>query len=657
MGAARVHWKRGRWALAILLAVATPVRGKDAPAAPPAAAKPDTAPPARLPAARFALERAVRTPMISPDGEWVAARVRDGGKEYLLAYPFGHPTTGARTIALGDTAVSAIHWAGSRRLLLTVVGKATVDDTVYPTTRLIAADLATKKLTLLDRRSQGLMAGDVLYVDPAGDWAMVSSQNDVFSTPSVKRIDLNTGATTTVQRARPDVWDWYADGRGNVRAGIAYAGERWTLWYRDGPEDSLRAIRGRAARDDHGAVDKIVVTGDPARSVIVTNSRTGRFGAYRYDMTTGNVGEPVFEHPEVDIDRVLTSDDGTVTGVLYADDRARTHWIDPAMKRVQGVIDKVLPDASNTILGYSADLNRLLIWSGTASDPGEYYLYDRKAKTMQGFAEPFDRQDLASYAPVRPIEYASRDGLKIRGYLTLPRGRPAKGLPLVVMPHGGPFVRDHWDFDPYVQFLANRGYAVLQPNFRGSTGYGKAFVERGYGQWGLAMQDDIDDGMDWLARQGTIDPKRTCIMGASYGGYAALWGAIRNPERYRCAISLAGVTDLPDMLSYDRRAFNAPRYFRSWQRRVRGEDKRDLDLVSPVAQAARLKVPVLIAQGEKDTIVPPRQARAMIKAMAAAGRTPQSVFYAQEAHGLDEPANATDFLTRVDRFLAAHNPS
>jgi TonB family protein len=346
-----------------------------------------------------------------------------------------------------------------------------------------------------------------------------------------------------------------------------------------------------------------------------------------------------------------------VTGVAYEDDRPRTKWLVPELEQLQAQIDRTLRGKDNRILNMSRDQNVVLLWSGGADDPGTYYVFDRAARRMNIFASPYDRLDGARFSPVKSVRYAARDGLSIPAYLTLPQGREAKGLPLIVLPHGGPFIRDSHAFHPWVQFLADRGYAVLQPNYRGSTGYGRTYVERGYGEWGRKMQDDLDDGVAWLEEAGTIDPKRVCIMGASYGGYAALWGAIRNPELYRCAISLAGVTDVGGMLKYDSKFLIAKRYSKQWRKKVVGEQSRDLAAVSPLQQAARLNVPVLIAHGERDTNVPVDQGRKMVAALKARGAPVQSAFYPGEGHSFHRAEDSIDFLRRVEAFLEIHNPA
>jgi TonB family protein len=332
-------------------------------------------------------------------------------------------------------------------------------------------------------------------------------------------------------------------------------------------------------------------------------------------------------------------------------------WLIPELEALQAQIDRTFKGKDNRIVNFSRDQNRVLIWSGGADDPGTYYVFDRAGKRMNIFASPYDRLTDVRLSTVKPVRYQSRDGLSIPAYLTLPAGREAKDLPLIVMPHGGPFIRDSYAFDPWVQLLANRGYAVLQPNFRGSTGYGRAYVERGYGEWGGKMQDDLDDGVDWLAAAGTIDPKKVCLMGGSYGGYAALWGAIRNPDKYRCAISFAGVSDVRSLLKYSNEFLIARRYTKQWRKKIVGAEARDLAAVSPLQQAARLNVPVLIAHGERDSTVPVDQSRKMVAALKGRGASVQSAFYPNAAHGFDRTDDSIDFLKRVEAFLDVHNPA
>jgi dipeptidyl aminopeptidase/acylaminoacyl peptidase len=228
---------------------------------------------------------------------------------------------------------------------------------------------------------------------------------------------------------------------------------------------------------------------------------------------------------------------------------------------------------------------------------------------------------------------------------------------LIILPHGGPYgVRDTLDYNTEVQFLANRGYAVLQPNFRGSDSYGEEYYKRGEGQIGRAMQDDLDDGMDWLEKEGTIDPARVCVVGTSYGGYAAMWSVIRNPERYRCAASFAGVTDFKSQLKYDGK-FVKSRYARAWRDKVRGAEDFDLDTVSPAQNAEKLTRPLLIAHGDEDSTVPYSQFTKMMKALKKAKKTVDNHTYKGEGHGFDDSVNKKDWLDRLEAFLAKHNPA
>jgi dipeptidyl aminopeptidase/acylaminoacyl peptidase len=614
-------------------------------------------PPVRPSIADFAEEPIAVGAQLSADGKLLAARSWTGDVSRILIFDATNAASPPRVISLGKTDVTSITWAGGDRLLLRIRRYERIYDQTYPMTRLIVVDISTGASRLADPNNRGLLGGDVLYTDPQGQTALVASQDTIFDSPAVKRVDLATGKATIVEKPRPDVWDWYADSDGVVRAGLAYSERSWKLFYRDKAGEPLRVIKGKFEKDDEASVDRFTF-GQSGTGTIVTNERTGRFAVYRYDFKTGTVGEPIFEDAEVDVTGVWGDRwSGDVAGIEYENDRKRFLWLDPDLKKVQAKLDKALPDKVNEIVSRSRDNAKLLIYSSSASDPGAYFLLDQKTLKMNPVYAPLARIDPDLLSPTTSLRYKARDGLSIPAYLTLPKGLEGKQLPLIVMPHGGPFLRDSWAYDSMVQFLASRGYAVFQPQFRGSTGYGKNFVEKGYGQWGRAMQDDLDDGLDHLVKSGVADPKRVCIVGSSYGGYAALWGAIRNPERYRCAASLAGVTDLDAQLKANRKSFSATRYFREWRTIVAGEQKIDLATVSPLQQAGRLKVPVLIGHGEKDEVVPVQQGRAMVETLQRGRAEVTSVFYPKSGHDLEGDGDLADYLGRLEAFLKKNNPA
>jgi len=614
--------------------------------------------PARLTAADFAAQPIFSDPLLSPDGHSIAVDEKRGKYSAVVVMNADKPTAPPAEFSLGNAHFEDMHWAGNRKLLLTVRSTSWLYNVELPIFRLVAVDVDTGQSLALDRKSRGILAGIVLYTDPQGTWALVSSQDTIDDLPSVKRVDLTTGVATVVEKPRSNVWDWYADSHGVVRGGLAYTDTRWALWYREKAGDPLKELKGKFDKNDDGTVDRFVFTQQDGTGAVVTNEKTGRFGLYNYDFNTDSIGAPIYENPDVDItDVVSDSDTGEIRGVTYEDDRRRTHWLDPALAKLQAQLDKAMPGAMNDIVSITDDQSRALVLSESSSSPPVYFLLDRKAGQMHPVIDNFTRINSAALAPVMAVNYAARDGLNIPAYLTLPNGKPAKALPLVVLPHGGPFERDDWSYDPLVQFIASRGYAVLQPEFRGSTGYGKTFVEAGYGQWGHKMQDDLDDGVDWLVRSGKVDPKRVCIMGGSYGGYAALWGAIRNPDRYRCAISFAGVSDLRAQLEANRKSLSAARYFKAWRTKVAGNGKVDLAAVSPITYAAKLKVPVLIAHGEQDETVDPAQSHAMVNALVKAHANVTSVFYPNGDHSWGDAADFEDLLKRVEAFLATNNPA
>lgn len=615
-------------------------------------------PPERIPVEALAELPFISEPVLSPDGKRIVARINFDGKERLAIYDLSAgPEAEPKIVPTEDLSVRWFRWAGNERIL--VGYNSLIFSPVFiflPATRLKSYDLKAGSLMNIGK-SEGLLGDDVIYVDPHGRYILLSAQEDADDTPSVNRVDLATGASIEVQKKKSNIWSWFADAEGTVRGGVSYNDNRWSIHYRSGANGDLRRFGSGTISEDVGSVDSVSLLTGTNQGVIVTAGASGRFGVYALQLGSGTL-TPLFEHPTVDVKSIqLSPDGGQLEGVFYEDERLRVKWMKPELEQLQAEIDRTFPGKSNLILTRSQDDNVVLLWSGGADDPGTYYVFNRKGRRMNVFASPYDRLTNAKFAPVKPVTYTARDGLKIPGYLTLPAGREARNLPLIVMPHGGPFIRDSWTFNPWVQLLANRGYAVLQPNFRGSTGYGRDFVGRGSGQIGKAMQDDLDDGIDWLSASGTVDPKRVCIMGASYGGYAALWGAIRNPERYRCAISYAAVTDMRAMIKYDSQLVIARRYFRAWKQRVYGEERLDLDSVSPLRLAGRLRVPVLVAHGEADTIVPADQSKKLVAELKKRAIPVVSAFYAGEAHGFTRNSSSVDFLKRAEAFLAIHNPA
>ncbi|MEP9358632.1 S9 family peptidase [Sphingomonas sp. KR3-1] len=596
--------------------------------------------------------------VISPDGQHVAAEARRGDKQViLLTEADPAKSIESHVVQIPENFdIRWVRWAGSGKVLISLLttGKAFGID--MPITRLIEMDVRTTQTSFVGLKELGLLGDDVIYVDPAGGFVLLNAQPSLFDYPAVYRIDLATLKAERVVKAQQGVWSWYADDKGVVRAGVGSEDKKWWVFYRERADQPFERTKRREYDDDDVGIDKFLPLGGSDTGYAVAAGKSGRFGLYKYDFRADAIGDLVYENPEVDIDD-FDLKDGVPSAVYFTDDRPQIEWFDPALKKLQARLDHALPGRANRVISRSADDMRLLVLSSSAEDPGTVYFFDRKANRMSPFAALYEPLIGKRLAPMEPVRYQARDGLEVRGYLTLPPGRDAKGLPLIVMPHGGPFARDSWGYDAWVQYLASKGYAVLQPNYRGSTGFGKAFVDKGVGQFGRGMQDDVDDGVKWLAARGTVDAKRVCIMGASYGGYAAMLAAVRNPEIYRCAISFAGLSDVAAQLRYDRKSFAASRYYRNWRDKVRGDKDFELDTISPLKMAEKMTVPILIAHGTKDRTVPVAQSQNLHDALLKLKRPHEFVLYKDEAHGFSNPANATDFLNRVGAFLDKHNPA
>jgi dipeptidyl aminopeptidase/acylaminoacyl peptidase len=342
--------------------------------------------------------------------------------------------------------------------------------------------------------------------------------------------------------------------------------------------------------------------------------------------------------------------------VVHEDVVVRTHWIDPQWAGIMAAVQSQFPEHALLLTSISDDEKRFVVRTFSDRDPGQYLLGEmgprglglRPITAVRPAIKPEEM------ARMMPIRYAARDGLEIHGYLTKPVGAGNRPSPLLVMPHGGPFgPRDSWNFNPEVQFLANRGYAVLQPNFRGSGGYGRSFERAGYREWGGKMQDDLTDAVQWAIREGHADPERVGIIGASYGGYAALAGVAFTPELYRVGINYVGVSDLRLITRFDLRTDAAST---AWFERAVGRDPQLLAARSPVEHVSRIRVPTLHAYGRNDPRVRFEHWEALERELKRHGKVYESLIEDREGHGFEKEETATGFYGAVERFLARHLP-
>ncbi|HLL42142.1 MAG TPA: prolyl oligopeptidase family serine peptidase, partial [Segetibacter sp.] len=338
----------------------------------------------------------------------------------------------------------------------------------------------------------------------------------------------------------------------------------------------------------------------------------------------------------------------------WTGEKEEKHFFDKEWGDIYDNLKKKFPNNTVDFVGYDDNRTKAIVWTGSDLLPAKYYLYDFATKEFKEAANPYPWIKPENMAVMKPVTFQSRDGLTIHGYLTLPKDVEPKNLPVVVNPHGGPWARDVWGFNPEVQFLANRGYAVLQMNFRGSTGYGKKYWQASFKQWGKKMQDDVTDGVEWLKKQGIADPKRIGIYGGSYGGYTTLAAITFTPDLYACAVDYVGVANLFTFMN------TIPPYWKPYLDQFHemvGDPSKDSLLLaeaSPVLHADRIKVPLFIAQGANDPRVNKAESDQMVAALKKRGIDVEYMVKNDEGHGFHNQDNQYDFYGAMERFLDKH---
>ena len=498
--------------------------------------------------------------------------------------------------------------------------------------------------------------GSLVRGIPDTDDVLMVAWSESRYAPDIVRLNTRSARRETLVFDHPgNISRWVADFDGVPRAAVTQDLDHdKSAWYvrKDGNAPWQKVEEGA-----YHSLSSYPLAFSPDGKILYVDSRKDRdrYAIYEYAMDTGTISGPVAQHPERDVFGRFVFSPHKLHGLTYADDRPGAVWFDKEWASVQASVDAALPETVN-FLQHGG--NRWIVTAISDRNPGDVYLLERATMTMRKLLSYEPWIDPRAMAPTRWVRYRARDNLTIPAMLTEPAGSAGKSHPLVLYIHGGPYVEAaDWFYDSEVQFLASRGYAVLQPQFRGTDGFGQKLLKAGYRQWGDGMQDDLEDGVQWAVQQGIADPAHVCFYGASYGGYAAVWEAIRNPGLIRCAVSLAGVTSIEYMFDNTHTDYSRVADKSSEMAAEIGDPRTDRERfrrVSPLEHADQVGVPILLAYGVEDRRVPLVHGSRFRAALDRYKKPYEWVLYDHEAHGLSRDENVFDYYNRVDRFLARY---
>ncbi len=491
---------------------------------------------------------------------------------------------------------------------------------------------------------------DDLEDDP--DHVLISHNRRDAEVFDVYRVNVHTGAAQLVAQNPGNIVGWQTDHAGRVRAAVASDGLNSALLYRD---DEAGEFQTLITTDYRTSVSPAFFTFDDRRLYALSNRGRDKLALVVIDPARPDEEEEIFVPEEVDLGAAAYSRKRRVlTLAAYQTDKPQYRFFDAETEALYGRLAAQLPGYDFAIQGANRAEDKFIVAAFNDRTPGARYIYDAAADALTKLADINPAIPESAMSRVQPVSYTSRDGLTIHGYLTLPAGREPRNLACIINPHGGPWARDGWGYNPELQFLANRGFCVLQVNFRGSTGYGRAFWEAGFGQWGLKMQDDITDGVQWLIDQGIADPARIGIYGGSYGGYATLAGVAFTPDLYAAAVDYVGVSNLFTFMK------TIPPYWKPLLDQMHamvGDPERDrerLAATSPALHVDRIKAPLFIAQGARDPRVNKDESDQVVKALRERGVEVQYMVKDNEGHGFHNDENKFEFYEAMEQFLVTH---
>lgn len=467
-------------------------------------------------------------------------------------------------------------------------------------------------------------------------------------------INVETGELTLLFDNKENYNAWVTDNAGVIRLASHTDGVNITWYYRSTDKEKFSALLTTSFKEEFniGAFDK-----DNRNMYVLTNIGRDKTSLAEYDPITKKEIREIYSDKDYDLSGILYDrKKQSLVKVDWDAEKLKTHFFDPNWEKIYQELDKKFEGYQTSIMSYDDARTKAIVYISNDRSPGKYYLYDFNNNDSKEVSDPFPQINENQMSYMTPVKYTSRDSLTIHGYLTLPVGVTAKNLPVIINPHGGPWARDAWGFNNEVQFLANRGYAVLQMNFRGSTGYGRKFWEAGFREWGRKMQNDITDGVEWLLHEGIADPERIAIYGTSYGGYATLAGVAFTPDVYAAAVDYVGVSNMFTFMK------TIPPYWKPYLDQFHemvgnpnnSKDSLMLAEVSPALHADKIKTPLFIAQGANDPRVNKAESDQMVEALRKQGVSVEYMVKDDEGHGFMNQDNQYDFYNAMEKFLDKH---
>jgi len=599
---------------------------------------------------------------ISPDGNTVATLQKINGEIGVAFYDVSGGGAPPKATLVGSQKARQLTWASNDHVILLVSRTETVpsrrrDDT-YELFRWAALSRKGAKPTYLfsgDRDFYNTTgSGSLLSIDPQHPNTILMTHHDPsndFNDPSrfqfnVYSVNLKNGKEKRVYRGTRRTTLWTVSGDGNTAFRVDVGSD-------DGQYKVFSHERGSKKSKEFAVIDSsntshvsTLPRGQYGVGTwfVLSRQNTDTLGLWPLDLESGEIGEPIFHHTSYDLSSYILDDyDNSLIGASYIADFEEFEYFDEQLASLQKLLEKTFQDGHPGISSFSADRTKAAIRVSYADKPESFYLYDGTSGQLKQVGSAYKDLKALSISTRKPFDYVASDDVTIPGYLTLPASADGKPLPLIVMPHGGPDARDQNDFDWWAGFYAYNGYAVYQPNFRGSTGYGYEYRTSGFNEWGARMQEDVTEGALQLVADGIVDADRICIVGASYGGYAALAGVTLTPDVYACAVSVNGVSDLMQMLGDEEQYDGASSH---WRSRIgnRYEDSDAITLVTPIDNVAAITAPVMLIHGKDDTVVLYSQSRAMAKALRDHNKSVDFVTLEGEDHWLSSSATRQKML-------------